>query len=173
MSVLSFSILSFSLVRLSWLPFIDWCDHMWVGVAIRESIWLFPAIETVHLLALAVLLGTIVLVNLRAFGAILKRQGVSEVAGELSSWTFPALCIMLLTGVLLFLSEATKCYDSPPFHVKMIFLLLAITYHFTIYRKVIRSPETRAASLQTRLAAGLSLVLWFGVALAGRAIGYY
>jgi hypothetical protein len=158
---------------MSLLPFIAWCDQMWLGNVIRKSTWLFPAIETVHLLALAVLLGTIVLVDLCAFGVILRRPGISQVAGELSTWTFAALCIMLTTGVLLFLSEATKCYDSPPFHVKMICLVLAIAYQFTIYRKIIRSPNASAAALQTRLAAGVSLALWFSVALAGRAIGYY
>jgi hypothetical protein len=158
---------------MSLLPFIAWCDQMWLGTVIRKSTWLFPAIETVHLLALAMLLGTIVLVDLCAFGIILRRPGISQVAGELSKWTLTALAIMLTTGILLFLSEATKCYDSPPFHVKMICLLLALAYQFTIYRKVIGSPSTRVASLKTRLAAGVSLALWFGVALAGRAIGYY
>ena len=158
---------------MSLLPFIDWCDHMWIGVAIRQSTWLFPAIETIHLLALAVLLGTIVIANLCAFGLILRRQAVSQVVGELALWTFSGLCIMLLTGSLLFLSEATKCYDSPPFRLKMVCLFVAIIYQFTIYRKVIRSAETHVASLQTRLAAGVSLMLWFSVALAGRAIGYY
>jgi hypothetical protein len=158
---------------MSLLPFIDWCDHMWIGVAIRQSTWLFPAIETVHLLALAVLLGTIVIANLCALGIILRRRGISQVVDDLASWTFSGLCIMLLTGILLFLSEATKCYNSPPFHVKMISLLLAITFQFTIYRKVIRAPRALRASLQTRLAAGVSLILWFSVALAGRAIGYY
>ena len=158
---------------MSLLPFIDWCNHMWIGVAIRQSTWLFPAIETIHLLALAVLLGTIVIANLCAFGLILRRQAVSQVVGELASWTFTGLCIMVFTGSLLFLSEATKCYDSPPFRVKMACLLLAIMYQFTVYRKVTRSAATRVASLETRLAAGFSLLLWFSVALAGRAIGYY
>jgi hypothetical protein len=158
---------------MSFLPFFEWCDKLWVGVAIRKSSRLFPLIETIHLLALALLLGTIVIVSLRVFGLVMRRQSVSQVAGELAPWTLGGLCVMLLTGSLLFASEALKCYRNPPFRVKMVCLLLAIVYHFTFYRKVTRSVEAPLMMLWSRLAAGLSLTLWFAVALAGRGIGFF
>jgi len=159
---------------MSLLPFIDWCNRLSLGIAIRKSTWLFAVIEATHLLALTVLLGTIVIVSMRLFRLILRRQAVSRVAGDMAPWTFAALSFMLLTGGLLFLAEPTKCYNSPPFRLKMVLLTLAIIYHFTLYKRVARSDDAHvASSWADRLAAGTSLVLWFSVGLAGRAIGFY
>jgi hypothetical protein len=154
------------------LPIFEWSDHTRVAIAIRNSRWLFPIIETLHLLALALLLGTIIVMGLRLFGAVMRRQLVSEVAKQLSPWTLGALCVVLPSGWLLFASEAFKCYDSIPFRVKMVCLFLALVYHFTVYRKIIRADEGRVTASVKRFAGIISLVLWFSVGLAGRGIGF-
>jgi len=154
------------------LPIFEWSDGTWVAAAIRNSRWLFPFIETIHLLALALLLGTIVIMSLRLFGLVMPHQIVSQLARELSPWTLGSLSVVLPTGWLLFASEAFKCYDSVPFRVKMVSLFLAILYHFTIYRKVTRLDKAQLTPLSSRLAAGVSLLLWFSVGLAGRGIGF-
>jgi len=113
-----------------------------------------------------------IVMSLRLFGVVMRRQQVSEVARALSPWTLGALCVVLTSGWLLFASEAFKCYDSIPFRVKMVCLFLALTYHFTIYRKIIRADEGRVTASMNRFAGILSLVLWFSVGLAGRGIGF-
>lgn len=153
--------------------FIDWCNQLWIGIVIRKSTWLFPLIETLHLIALTILLGTVLILGLRLFRLILRNQKVSQLASELAPWTLGAVCTMILTGVLLFVSEPVKCYNNPPFRVKMVFLLLAITYHFTVYRKFTGAVPDKWSPALEKLAGAFSLILWFGVGLAGRAIGFY
>src|SRR5271167_1199830 len=114
------------------LPFFEWCDSTTIGQAIRDSRFLFPIIESLHLFALTVLLGTVVVLNLRLLGAGLRRQPLALVARALAPLTSWSLLAMLITGALLFCSEALKCYDSPPFLVKMVTLFLAIVFHWTV-----------------------------------------
>jgi hypothetical protein len=153
-------------------PFFEWSDATWVGNALRQSRWLFPLVETIHLLALAFLLGTITILSLRLFGLILRRQSAAQVERDLMPWTVGSLCVVLPSGWCLFASEAFKCYDSIPFRVKMVCLFLAVLFHFTVYPKVIQSVNLNVTNRQTQLTAFISLLLWFSVGFAGRAIGF-
>jgi len=153
------------------LPFFQWADGTAVGQAIRNSRVLFPIIESVHLLALTVLLGTILVVDMRLLGAGLRKQSLPFVARSLASLTLWSLLTMLATGFLLFSSEAMKSYDSPPFRFKMVALGLALLFHWTVLRGTVKAETPgRVRSVATAL---VSLTLWFGVAVAGRAIGFY
>ena len=154
------------------LAFCKWAEHTSVAHSINQSNWLFPAIEAVHIVALTLLLGAIILLNLRLLGLIFRAQRVSELAGELAPWTLCSLMFILVTGALLFSSEATKAYTSGPFRIKIVLLLGAILFHFTIYRKV-TNVDVRASLPWDKLAALVSLTLWFGVGWAGRAIGFF
>ena len=153
------------------IPFFQWCDNTAVSQAIRNSRMAFPIIENFHLFALTVLLGTIVVLCLRQFGLILKTQTISEVAAALRPWNRWGLAVMLTSGILLFLSEAMKCYGTTSFRVKMIFLFFALLFQFTIYNRIVKN-EGSSAPLGGKIAAGVALCLWFGVGLAGRAIGF-
>jgi hypothetical protein len=153
------------------LPFFKWCDSTWLGETIRDSRIYFPVIETFHLFALTVLLGAIIILDLRMCRIIMRRQPVRELALDLSPWAFWSLLMIMVSGILLFLSEALKCYASTPFQVKMVFLFTALIFHFTIHRKVSRAE--RDPSLFSGILVGtISLFLWFGVGLGGRAIGF-
>ncbi len=155
----------------SWLWLFDWFEYTTLGIVVRESVWMFPVIEAVHLLGLCLLGGTVLTVDLRMLGFGLRRQTISELAGYLRPWLVGAVVLMLVTGVLLFLSEAVKCYYSQSFLVKMITLPVALIYTFTV-----REHEARIGRLdpsaRTRLAAAVSMLLWFTVAAAGRWIGF-
>jgi hypothetical protein len=153
------------------MPFFQWCDDTALAQAIRNSRIAFPVIENFHLFALTVLLGSIVVLCLRQFGLILKAQPVSEVAAALRPWNRWGLAVMLTSGILLFLSEAMKCYGNTSFRVKMIFLFAALLFQFTIYNRMVKN-EGASAPLGGKIAAGIVLCLWFGVGLAGRAIGF-
>jgi len=78
---------------------------------------------------------------------------------------------MLTSGILLFLSEAMKCYGNTSFRVKMLFLFAALLFQFTIYNRTVKN-EGASAPVGGKIAAGVALCLWFGVGLAGRAIGF-
>ena len=156
----------------TFLPIFKWFDSSWLGHTINDSRWLFPAIEAVHVVALAMLCGAILILNLRLFGVTLPAKPVRQLAQELAPWVLVSLLIILTTGLMLFSSEALKAYASVPFQVKMIFLFAAIVFHYTIYNKVTHADEMQMSPLWNKLAATVSLVLWFGVGLGGRAIGF-
>jgi hypothetical protein len=141
-----------------------------ISQAIRGSVWLFPAIEAVHLLALATLGGAILIVDLRLMGAGLIAQPVAQVERDARPWFLGALCVMLATGIPLGLSEAVKLYDKPAFWVKMTALSLALVFALAVRtRLVARVTSGRPAAWGMAL---VSLALWLTVALAGRWIGF-
>ena len=141
---------------MSLLPFFTWCENSAVGEAIRSSQWLFPVIESVHLLALVVISGSVLVIDMRLFGLGLRRQPVAQLARDAQPWLIGSLMVMLATGILLFLSEATKCYYSPAFSVKMTSLFLAIVFTFTVRRQVAMADETRVGPLWSKLVAVVS-----------------
>jgi len=79
---------------------------------------------------------------------------------------------MLISGVLLVMTGPLKYYDSPSFRLKMLFFFLAVASYFSLHRSVIHSNANVAPSPSSRIAAAISLALWLGVGLAGRAIGF-
>jgi hypothetical protein len=152
-------------------PFFRWADTTAIAEAIRDSRFVFPILESIHLLALTVLLGTVVVLSLRLLGAGLRSQSVYTVGQRLSPFTLWSLLTMGLTGALLFCSEAMKCYENPPFWAKMEMLAVAVLFHYTFVRSTVRAES--AGRMRNAAAAVGSLVLWFGVGAAGRAIGFY
>jgi hypothetical protein len=152
-------------------PFFQWCDDTVISQGIRNSKVAFPIIENFHLFGLTVLLGSLVVLALRQFGVIYKTQPVSEVAKALRPWNRWSVAVMLVSGTLLFLSEAMKCYGNTSFRWKMLFLFLALVFQFTVYNRMALS-EGKIAPVGGKIAAAIALCLWFGVGLAGRAIGF-
>jgi hypothetical protein len=154
------------------LPLFERLEATAVGSVIRESIWLFPVIEAVHLLALALIGGAVLIVDLRLLGNGLRRLPVGQVAALAQPWYLGSLVVIVVSGVLLFLSEATKCYTNPAFWTKIAFLAVAVVFASTS-----RHPKALAAvpegSARLRVLGVVSLVLWSGVGLAGRFIGFY
>lgn len=151
--------------------FFAWCHDSAISGWINDSTWAFAIIETFHILALTVLLGTIVALDLRLLDLRSSRQSTAELAEELMPYTIMALVVLIVTGIPMFMSQAIRYSQSVSFFVKMTLLVLTIVFHFTIYRTVTMAGiGTRGRS--GRLAASLSLMCWFGVALAGRGIAF-
>jgi hypothetical protein len=152
------------------LPLFQWFEATAIGTVVRESLWMFPVIECVHLLALALLGGSVLVVDLRLLGLGLLGEPVDQLAQKMHPWMTGALIAMIVTGVPMFLSEALKCYYSPPFWYKMGLLVLAATFAFTIRKRVL---TRHGGPVLRRLAALVSLALWFGVGFSGRWIAFY
>jgi hypothetical protein len=149
-----------------------WIEGSALGDTIRTSSWLFPAIEAIHLLGLAVVGGAVLVVDLRLFGFGLRRQPVAQLAQDAQRWLIISLMVMVATGSLLFTSEAIKCYYHPAFWMKMTSLSLAILFTFTVHRKVAMADETRVRPIWCKLVALVSVILWSGVGIGGRWIGF-
>lgn len=143
-----------------------------VGQLIKNSPWAFAVIESIHLLALATLGGAVLIVDLRLLGFGLKQRTVTEIARDAYPMLVSSLIVLLVTGFALFVSEATKCYYSTPFWVKMGSLALAILFTFTIKRKATLTGSATTSPVMLRMVALVSLALWFGVGAGGRWIGF-
>jgi hypothetical protein len=160
---------TFGKILPSW--FFTLCESTWPGSWFKHSQWLFAIDETFHIMALGMLIGTLVIVDLRLLGFGMRRQSAAQLAKYLRPWTLLGIASMILTGVPLFMSEAVHLSGSSPFLFKMIFLFCAVALHFTLHTKAIASSRGQSSGLD-KLAASLSLLCWLGVALAGRAIAF-
>lgn len=136
-----------------------------------DSKWAFAIVEMVHLLGLAMLGGTLLLVDLRLLGLRLRGRPAAEVARELSPLSFASLVVLVLSGVLLVIDGPLRYYGNAAFRLKMLLLLVAITYSLTLHRRIVRSDNDRVTGA-ARIAAVVSLALWLSLGLAGRAIGF-
>jgi hypothetical protein len=153
------------------LPLFQWLGQTPVGLAMRHSTYGVAIVEMAHLLALAALGGTILLVDLRLFGIGLKRQPALQLARELSPLFWGSLTVMVVSGTLILSAEPMKYYHNAAFKAKMVLLFLAISFHFTFHQNAVALTADNVSSLWSKSAAALSLTLWLGVGLAGRAIG--
>ncbi len=160
------------MIRSLLLSFCQWCNNSWWGHGIRDSTWLFPFVEIFHLLGLGILGGAILILNLRLMRLAFRGESTAELAGELRPWMLGSLVVMLISGFLLFSTEAVKMYGNWAFQIKMLFLLLAIIYTFTIHRRVTLADDVRFGRAVRVIVAIVSLLLWSGVGLGGRALGY-
>ena len=140
--------------------------------AISTSTWAFAVIESIHLLALAVIGGAVLIVDLKLLGYGIRTQTLPEVARDAQKWFLGSWTVMIVTGLLLFWSEPQKLYYSTPFAVKMVCLLLGTIFALTVRRKVALAGEDRVPPLVMKLVAIVSLTLWFGVGAGGRWIGF-
>ncbi|MCU1223945.1 MAG: putative rane protein [Edaphobacter sp.] len=148
-----------------------------LSVALRESVWVFPIIETVHVIGITLLVGTIAILDLRLLGLVFRRERVSLIARQVLPVTWTGFAIVMISGVFLFIAEAAQSYTNPAFRWKLLLLLLVginpLVFHTTVYRKVALWDETLAIPFRARLAGAISLTLWCGIVVAGRAIAYY
>ena len=147
-----------------------------MGGGIRQSLWLFPAIETLHLLGMAALVGTITVYDLRLLGWMLRRERVSFLTRRLLPWAWAGFAVQVVTGALLFSSEAVKVYGNPAFRVKMLLILLAgaqaLIFQWTTYRNVATWDDSQVMPAGAKVAGFISILLWIGIVAAGRFIGF-
>lgn len=156
---------------MSVLTLFRWFENSWLGEGIRSSNWLFPVIESVHLLALAVIGGSVLAVNLSLLGLGLGRRSAAQMWNDTWPWFAGSLATMLTTGFLLFTSEAVKLYYHEAFWVKMSALAASLIFTATVQRPAaLANPELEA--WRSRLVGMVSLLLWFAVGASGRWIGF-
>lgn len=154
----------------------QWLNDSAFSTWLREEDWPFPIIETVHLLALGMSVGTILWVDLRLMGFVTKRHPVSEIVGQLEPWAIPGFIVMFISGLLLFISEPMKCYTTLAFRLKAIMLVLTALnvwyFHAKVYPGVAQWDESAVLPRQAKMVGLVSMILWFGIIIAGRWTAY-
>lgn len=137
--------------------------------------WLFPIVETVHVLMLALVFGSIAMVDLRLVGLTDRKFSISRLTEESLPWTWSAWVLAAITGTLLFMSKAVTYFGNFQFRMKFIFMALAainmLIFHFGAYRKVAQW-DTGMPPPAARVAGALSIAFWGAVIFFGRWVGF-
>jgi hypothetical protein len=144
-----------------------WIERTPVAQLLRDSRVLFPLVESVHLVGLALFVGPLFLINMALLGLAMRRQPVAQFASALLPWTRCGIALLLVTGPLMFTAQATKWYDNPVFWFKMAFLAVAITFQWSVYRKIL-SENAALRPLPAKFIGGVSLLLWISTALSAK-----
>jgi hypothetical protein len=152
-------------------PAFEWLEALAFSVAIRNSAALSSVFNLIHLLAIVVLIGAVLIVDLRLLGRGMSRQPLAQVAREARPWMIGALLVLLASGIPQLTSTAMKQYYSPNFWWKMEMLLVTLVFTFTLRHRITQLDETRVAPGWRALAGVVSIALWLGVAINGRLIG--
>jgi len=154
---------------------LTWLQDLNFPTEIRESVWLFPTIETVHVFALVLVVGSIMTVDLRLLGLANRERPFSELAGEMLPWTWTAFAVAAVAGLLMFSSKALTYYANIPFRIKMCCLLLAginmALFHWLGTRHL-ETWDRKQPPTPAKFAGGASLLLWTTIVAAGRWIGF-
>jgi hypothetical protein len=151
------------------LPFFTWMGDSALGMAVRDSIWIYAFDQAAHLIALAVFAGAVLVVDLRLLGGGFKERPISQVARDAQPWLIWGLIALALTGIPQLFSNSIKEYYSDWFWWKMYALAIALVFTFTIRRKV--AFDDKSGPLQAKLVGVVSIGLWLSVAVLARLIG--
>ena len=156
--------------------FADWLDtHAW-STALHESLYMYPLIETTHVLALTFFVGTLAVVDLRMLGFVFRQTPISTISGSVLPWTVVGFVIMFATGLLLFYAIPVRTYHSIWFRIKVIMIVLAAInawhYHYRIGKNQVLWDKAPKPPRSVRLTAATSLFLWVVVIFTGRMIAY-
>ncbi len=146
-----------------------------LGSTISQSTWMFPTIETVHVVAIATVIGTIAMVDLRLLGVASKGRPASALIREFLPWTWGGFALALVTGSLLFTSRAADYMALPAFLAKFVIMAMAaanmLVFHLTAERRIAAWDLGRPAT-GARVAGGLSLLMWAAIVVFGRQVGF-
>jgi len=149
--------------------------HSALGTWLRESTWAYPTVETLHILGFAVLVGSIVVVDLRLLGWR-RSTPLGPLLQSALPLTLSSTLVVVPTGLLLFAAHANDLVGNSAFVVKMLLIFIAATnaamFHAGPYRSEIDAPSGRAPRASTRGFALVSIAVWISIVIAGRWIAY-
>lgn len=161
---------------MSLLSFCEWLARSEWSIALHESLYLYPLVETTHVLSLLLFVGTVAFVDLRLLGWVFRDVAVSEVTARLLPWTVVGFAIAVVTGSLLFYAIPVRTYQSLFFRIKVV-MLLAAGVNAALFQRATRKSALAwdrdpLPPLRARVAGAVSLIAWATVIVMGRMIAY-
>jgi len=153
-----------------------WLNELPSSIALRESLYVWPLLESAHVMMLGLFVGTAFVNDLRLLGWTMRKVPVSEVTGRLLPWTRLGFAGMVVTGAVLFYASPLRYYHNAFFRLKMLLMLVALAnvfvFHRGIHRRVAEWDLAPELPRQARLAGALSLGVWALIVVAGRMVAY-
>ena len=161
---------------MSLLAFCEWLAATSGSIALHESMYMYPLVESTHVLALTVFVGLAVILDLRLLGLVLRTVPVTDITDRLLPWTKGGFAVMVVTGILLFYAIPVRTYQSIWFRAKVVMLILAGINVWVFNNRVFLRVDEWKLDITTpkgaRRAGLFSLILWGGIIVAGRFIAY-
>jgi hypothetical protein len=155
---------------------IQWINDSPFSDAVRDSFWVFPSIETVHVLAIVVVLGSITRLDMRLMGLVWRDRPVTEVCGEMLPWTWTSFVIAAVFGLMLWASKPFDYFGIAFFDVKMLLILFAginmLLFQLGVYKSVGLWDRDPIPPPAVRIAGAASMAFWLCVVVCGRLIGF-
>jgi hypothetical protein len=147
------------------------------SIALRESAYVYPITESVHVLAIGMFFGTIAAIDLRLLGLAFGRIPIAGMTSRILPWTAAGFATLSVTGLMLFYAIPTRTYHSIWFRMKIALILLAgvnaLSFHFHVKRRREQGVTLEVLPLWAGLAGAISLLMWVGVVISGRLIAYH
>jgi hypothetical protein len=153
-----------------------WLQNTALAVYLQESEWGFAAVESVHVIALTLVLGTIAIVDLRLLGLPRRNVPITALTADCLRLTWAAFALAAVSGSLMFIANAASYYGNLAFRVKMVLLVLAglnmLVFELRTFRSVAAWDIGEPAPMAGRIAGALSLLLWLSIVIFGRWVGF-
>jgi hypothetical protein len=157
-------------------PFLHTLERTPLAVAIAESAWAFPIAETVHVVALTIMIGTILVMDLRLLGIASAQQNYKALRRDVLPWTWLAFCGAVISGSLMVITRAAGYFGNDAFRIKLILLVLAginmLVFELIIARGAPNWDRGSSVPWAGKIAALLSLALWISIVFFGRWVGF-
>ena len=155
---------------------LEWLQRTSVAVQIRDGLYMFPVLESIHVVGLALVFGTIAILDLRLLGLASSERPVSRLMTDLLKWTWAAFALTAVTGGLMFSTNPIVYFHNTAFRIKMVLLVLAalnmLVFELTARRTMAQWDAAATTPRVAKVVATLSLVIWVAVIAAGRVIGF-
>ena len=146
------------------------------ATTVRDSIWMFPIVESIHVISFSLVVGTVVVIDLRLLGLASTQRSFQRIAADVLKWTWGAFVLTVATGLTMFTTNAQIYYHNAFFRTKMLLLGLAglnmVLFEVTAGRTVQRWDKSISAPRAGKAAAILSLTIWITIIFMGRIIGF-
>ena len=156
---------------------VHWINETAFSQYLRESETAFPLTEAIHLIGLGISVGTIVWIDLRLMGKVMRDVRISEVVSRLEPWAIGGFTVMMLSGLFLFLGKPDNYYGTTAFKLKMLLLPLAglnvLFFHRRVFPNVKQWDEGVVPPWQGRMVGAVSMSLWVVIIVLGRWTAYF
>jgi len=153
--------------------FAQWLSETQVSVLIQSHLWVIPAVQSVHIAAIGIVVGSVFMIDLRIFGYTGRDQTLQQTVRRFAPWLWGALAVLLVTGIVMITGEPVRELMSLSFWLKMFQLAVGIILAVA-FQRALRQNEDRdiSKSFTVRMLAVLTLLVWFSIIILGRLIAY-